>query len=1242
MIVCMYLGLSLYHSFLRACPAIFIGVALGCIAAPALQGTQQPDDDVVHSDCHYCPDSQKVHEEPYEPSPEVFETYPDGSRPKPATDSEFSTADATGPIAPGTAGQPEGALTGRIVYTSAGHGWIRNSGNWGLQRPVLYEMNEDYGTLDQLNMFAQYAFNAGATVVPFRPIGYQNNEVIVDNVDPEVIWSGSWNNSSNSTYYGNAGEVPYRWASLSSTETATATYVPNIPETGFYPVYTWALHGNDRTSQLYRIRHTGGESEVRIPHHMVGSGWVYLGRYYFEAGSNPETGAVVVSNLQPSPALGSVAIADAIRFGNGMSNHGSGYPKEEEASLYWVLNSLGENQSYSGGNVAAPPRWAREMNREGNSPLYKSIYLGFHTNASGGSSRGTIGLHNDNWSGTSTPNQRRWAEIVAGEINDQMLALSPSLETNWHDRGTTWSHTSYPFGEINNNTIHSEFDATIVEVAYHDNLSDARLLRDVKARDWSSRASYRAVVKYMNEFDGGPLDFLPGPPQNIRAVAEASGDVTISWNLPAQSVGTDNPSSYVVYQSTDGYGFGEPILVSGATTTSVTIEDLPADEEVYFRVAARNAGGESFPSETVGIRISSDPETERVLFVNNYDRVDRLINIRQTPQANNYRAPGHDNNTGSMDRVIPRSVNSFDYVVQHGQAIGAAGVAFDSCRDTAVTGDQIELNDYDVVIWASGQNSLSDGTFRSGAQSRVTAYLENGGAFFASGSDIAYDLDRPSGPSTADRDFLNNSLKVSYATADSQTYTVAPVAGTLFAGLSGAAFDSGPGNIYPVRSPDVVTAAGAGAQSSLTYNGGSGSSAVQYDGSAGGGKVVFMAFPFETIVDASLREQYMANVLTFLTEPLEEAPPTILAQPEPQTVIEGSEVVLKIEASGVPAPSFQWQFNGEDIPGETSTTLTLDEAQAANGGNYRVVVSNSLGSVTSDTVTLAVHPLPSKPTFTSTRIDNDGVFEGILLGRPDTWYLVETSPMLESWLPFSTVQIATQPRPILDPEWSDFERRFYRAREVSVLRFTDFDSYSNGADTLFQYPSFSGSTNPHIETGGTTPNFSRVTTDFPDGVDEPKVLHVAWSFATGTSNPWLRLTTFNAPNIPNPTVDFSQGLRLNVFVDRPVYVVLGLRETGTSASIGADGGTSGNIEFVGGTTDNNANPPLGRLIPAGEWTAVDFFLPYEPAISFSGGNGVLESSSGKGTLEHLGIVPADGTGMYNLYLENLRAVDLSQ
>src|SRR5690606_6157295 len=84
--------------------------------------------------------------------------------------------------------QPQGQLSGKIVYAHAGHGITANNqgnGAWGFQRPLLLGMIEDLGNQDQMNYFVDYLWNAGATVVPLRPVGHQPNEVILDNVNAE-------------------------------------------------------------------------------------------------------------------------------------------------------------------------------------------------------------------------------------------------------------------------------------------------------------------------------------------------------------------------------------------------------------------------------------------------------------------------------------------------------------------------------------------------------------------------------------------------------------------------------------------------------------------------------------------------------------------------------------------------------------------------------------------------------------------------------------------------------------------------------------------------------------------------------------------------------------------------------------------------------------------------------------------------------------------------------------------------
>jgi hypothetical protein len=82
--------------------------------------------------------------------------------------------------------------------------------------------------------------------------------------------------------------------------------------------------------------------------------------------------------------------------------------------------------------------------------------------------------------------------------------------------------------------------------------------------------------------------------------------------------------------------------------------------------------------------------------------------------------------------------------------------------------------------------------------------------------------------------------------------------------------------------------------------------------------------------------------------------PSIVAQPQNQTVSANSSVTFTVIASGSPAPTYQWQKNGANILGENGTSLGLANVQASDAGTYSVVVTNSAGSVTSNGATLTV------------------------------------------------------------------------------------------------------------------------------------------------------------------------------------------------------------------------------------------------------------------------------------------------
>src|SRR6185437_13740772 len=76
-------------------------------------------------------------------------------------------------------------------------------------------------------------------------------------------------------------------------------------------------------------------------------------------------------------------------------------------------------------------------------------------------------------------------------------------------------------------------------------------------------------------------------------------------------------------------------------------------------------------------------------------------------------------------------------------------------------------------------------------------------------------------------------------------------------------------------------------------------------------------------------------------------PPSITTQPSSQTVNQGQNATFSVVAAGTAPLAYQWTFNAANISGATASSYTVVSAQPANAGNYAVVITNSLGSVTS-------------------------------------------------------------------------------------------------------------------------------------------------------------------------------------------------------------------------------------------------------------------------------------------------------
>jgi hypothetical protein len=209
---------------------------------------------------------------------------------------------------------------------------------------------------------------------------------------------------------------------------------------------------------------------------------------------------------------------------------------------------------------------------------------------------------------------------------------------------------------------------------------------------------------------------------------------------------------------------------------------------------------------------------------------------------------------------------------------------------------------------------------------------------------------------------------------------------------------------------------------------------------------------------------------------------------------------------------------------------------------------------------------------------------------------------------------------------------------LSSQPWADFEAEIDGTTdlVLFRKPQFSGSTSAFTDAAKTRE--TTVVATFPAGNSSTRALHVKWSWAPGAVNPWLRLTTAGASTLPNPVIDFRRSLRFDVWSEHTLKFALGLRETNPAGAIGSDGGTAGPIEFVGVSALSGTQPVPTRTLTPDAWHTLDFSIPDEPVKNFVG-NGVLESTTGLGVLEHLAIVPGSASVDHDVYLDNFVVVE---
>jgi uncharacterized repeat protein (TIGR03803 family) len=133
--------------------------------------------------------------------------------------------------------------------------------------------------------------------------------------------------------------------------------------------------------------------------------------------------------------------------------------------------------------------------------------------------------------------------------------------------------------------------------------------------------------------------------------------------------------------------------------------------------------------------------------------------------------------------------------------------------------------------------------------------------------------------------------------------------------------------------------------------------------------------------------------------------PVFVLQPTNQSVLPGGPTTLIVSVVGSTPYHYQWQFNGTNLAtsstkytsGVTSSNLVIANFVTTNVGNYTVVVTNSLGSVTSSVAALSLTPvtttsfaLNAPGSFSATTTQPENPYAGLVYVPSQTAYFGTT------------------------------------------------------------------------------------------------------------------------------------------------------------------------------------------------------------------------------------------------------------
>ena len=839
-------------------------------------------------------------------------------------------------------------LQGRHIALWNSHGWYYEAklDRWEWQRARLLQTVEDkLTTAYVLDYLLPMLENAGANVLLPRERDTQCHEIVVDNdgssSEANYIEYGKRflfikNNAAGFGWHAEAyidSANPFREGTCVAMRTdtlgsATVVWQPTFPVSGYYAVSV-AYHSQEKsTVARYMVQHAAGNTYIDVNQTIGGGTWVYLGTFFFKKGLH-EDGKVVLSNWSKDKKH--IITADAVRFGGGMGNvaryadndigatdtlatdidkHNrymlSNKPRYLEGARYWMQWAgipYGVYSPTHGHNdyiddYAGRGYWVNYLQSSlqpaiNDSGLHIPIdaVLAFHTDA--GCERdsiiGTLGIFTAKTeTDTFINGQLRYASRDLTDL--VMTSIVDDVRRQYEPRWTRRELMNKNYAE----TRLPETPSMILELLAHQNFTDMQYGLDPRFQFCVARAVYKGLLRFVASQNSLSFTVQPLPVSHF-ALQLSNDSVRLSWHAVIDTLEpTATPTAYVIYTRRDNGGFDNGIR---AHDTCITLP-LPANTVMSYRITAINAGGESFPSETLtACRIPNSKRT--ALIINGFTRIsgpesfeaadyagfpewlDHGVpyhrNLAYTGLQYNFDrrhpwrdddAPGFGASAGTSDSTWVAG-NTFDYPLVHGSALQKVGYSFVSCSTSAVEAGSVNLTKFDMVDWILGeQRSVGIGTrdsmltfktFTRSMQRIIAAYCAQGGALFVSGAHVGSDAWKFA-PDKKGQQFAQDILKFTWrcnhAAHTGGLYGIR----TPFKGKFDFCTQPNPYQ-YDVEAPDGIEPADTKARTIMRYTENNISAAIAYSGHY---RVVVCGFPFEALTDVLQQTKLMQQITTFL------------------------------------------------------------------------------------------------------------------------------------------------------------------------------------------------------------------------------------------------------------------------------------------------------------------------------------------------------------------------------------------